>query len=446
MRREQVVEGLSQDILAYVMHGSFPEQHVVDELAPEGIDDRFEDYESLVRLHFLLRNDVVEFVEGLRHRLRSIETATENVSQTTRGQVDGRVNWPGTVKQRYARNPKDRSLFVCEQRSENYDTDQNVVLKRLLALIYETLSECAELFERGYDWVTDRWQESLELVDEMQNVFERNVHVTRIREPASYEPTDRMLERAAASRSELYRDAAGLLRTYRRGLRAEEDAIAELLRETAITPDDEETLLELYVLFRYVSAVEDMSDGQFTLRTIQSGSQEVARMERGNQEVVLYHDNSARDRDLSFVPEEFETPREELSRAGVIQREAQSVAESYFGERELRQSTGRPDVIVLEIRDDQQRQYLVTEVKNSTNYDTVRSGIKETLEYLAFLRQDDDLVFDDDEPFGSGWNGLLVIQDIEGEETATLDDQQSIRILQASEVEQQLQRVLEKIL
>ena len=445
MKRAQLVESLSQDILAYVMHGSFPEQHVVNELAPEGIEDRFEDYESLVRLHFLLRNDVVEFVERLPQRLRSVETATENVSRTTRGQIDGRINWPSTVKHRYARNPNDRSLFVCDQRSESYDTDQNVVLKRLLAVVYETLSECAALFERGYDWVTERWQESLELVDVMRNVFERNVHVTRIRDPASYEPTDRMLERAASSRTELYREAAGLLRTYHRSLRAEEHAIADLLRETAITPDDEETLLELFVLFRYISAVEEITDEQFTLRTIRSGSQEVARMEHGNQEVVLYHDNSARDRDLSFVPEEFETPRSELSRAGVIQREAQSVAESYFSERELRRSTGRPDVIVLEIRDDSQRQYLVTEVKNSTNYDTVRSGIKETLEYLAFLRQDGDLVFDDDAPFGDGWNGLLVIQDLEGEETAALEAQQSIRILQASEVEERLERVLEKL-
>jgi len=446
MKREQLVEGLSQDILAYVMHGSFPEQHVVEELEPEGIDGRFEDYESLVRLHFVLRPDVVEFVERLPRRLRSIETATENVSRTIRGQVDGRINWSKTVKQRYSRNPNDRSVFVCESRSENYDTDQNVVLKRLLALVHETLTNCAELFERGYDWVTERWQENLELVDQLRNIFERNVHITRIRDPEQYEPTDRMLQRAWSSRSALYREAAELLWSYRRSLAADEEAIAELLRETAITPDDEETLLELYVLFRYVSTIEALSDDRFRLRTIQSGSQEVARMENGDQELVLYHDNSGGDRGISFVPEEFERPREELSRTGVVQREAQSVAESYFQERELRLSTGRPDVIVLEVRRETERQYLVTEVKNSTSYDTVRSGIKETLEYLAFLRQDGELVFDDEQPFGTGWNGILVIQDIEGEETAGLNEQQSLRILQASEVEEKLRRILENVL
>ena len=446
MKREDLIEGLSQDVLAYVMHGSFPEQQVVEELRPDALDSRFDDYESLIRLHFVLRPDVVEFVERLPRRLRSIRTETESVSNTARGQVDGRIDWNRTIRERYSRNPRDRSLFVCENRAENYDTDENVVLKRLLALIYETLEDCAHLFDREYDWVTDRWREQRDLVDVLRNVVERNVHVSRIRDPTEYEPTDRMLQRAESARSELYRAAAGLLRGYRESLAADAEAVAELLRETTITPDDEETLLELYVLFRYVSTIESLNESAFTIRTIESGSQEVARLEHGSRELLLYHDNSARDRGLSFVPEEFERTSDELSRAGLVQREAQSVAEAYFAERELRRSTGRPDVIVLEIREENRREYLVTEVKNSTNYDTVRSGIKETLEYLAFLRQDDDLVFDDDEPFGSGWNGVLVIQDLEGEETAELDEQESIRILQASEVEERLTRVLEEVL
>lgn len=446
MNRTELVEGLSQDILAYVMHGTFPERHVVNELKPAGLDSRFEDFESLIRLHFVLHPDVVEFVERLPRRMRSLKTETENVSNKSRGRVDGRINWSDTIQARYSTNPRDRALFVCENRTEDYDTDENVVLKRLLSIIYRTFDDCAALFGRGYEWVTDRWQESLELVDVMREVFQRNVHVTRIREPKEYEPTDRMLQRAEESRSDVYREAVALLRTYRRSLAADENAIADLLEKTVVTPDDEETLLELFVLFRYVAAIEELCDERFTIKTIESGSQEIARIDSENRELVLYHDNSAGDRGLSFVPEEFELPRQDLSRAGIIQRETQSVAEAYFTDRELRQSTGRPDVIVLEIDTEDGREYLVTEVKNSTSYDTIRGGIKETLEYLAFLRQNDDLVHGDGEIFGNGWNGVLVIQDIDGEETADLNGQRSIRILQASEVEKHLTDVLENVL
>jgi len=88
----------------------------------------------------------------------------------------------------------------------------------------------------------------------------------------------------------------------------------------------------------------------------------------------------------------------------------------------------------------------VTEVKNSRRVETVQRGITETLEYLAFLRQDDEFVHDDGGFFGTGWNGVLVVQDIEHEPTASLEAQQSIKILQASEVEQKLRRVLEEVL
>ncbi|AGB37035.1 hypothetical protein Natoc_1199 [Natronococcus occultus SP4] len=74
--------------------------------------------------------------------------------------------------------------------------------------------------------------------------------------------------------------------------------------------------------------------------------------------------------------------------------------------------------------------------------------IKETLEYLAFLRCNDGFVFrneDDEEYFGDGWNGLLVVQDLP-EETASLEEQaeSEIKILQAAELEEQLAQVLKR--
>jgi hypothetical protein len=444
MERAELVDALSEDVLAYVMHGNISERHLVGELRPDGLDERFTDFESLVRLHFVLRPDVVEFVEALPKRLRSIKTQTKDITETTRGSVDGRVDWQSTVRTRYARNPHDNALFVCEKRYENYDVAENLVLKRLLALVYRTLQDIEPFVERGYEWVTQRWRENGELVDEMRRVFERNVHVTRIRDPKTYEPTERMLERAATARAPVYREAADLLRTYRRSLDADEDAIRDLLERTAITPDDDETLFELYVLFRYVAAIEELRADRFTVETIDTASQAVARLETGSESVVLYHDSSAADRDLSFEPEPFEKADGALSRTEQVQREAREVARTYFREREFRSVTGRPDVIVLEVETDETREYLVTEVKHSTRVETVKQGIRETLEYLAFLRQDGEFVYEDGF-FGSGWNGVLVVQDIVDEETAPVDEQRSIKILQAGEVEAQLRRVLSEV-
>ncbi len=292
------------------------------------------------------------------------------------------------------------------------------------------------------------WNE--QLVDQLKRIVERNVHVRRIRDPKAYEPTDRMVTEAAHSRQALYRDAASILQTHQRLHDGHPEAIRRLLDQTAITPDDEDTLFELFVLFRFVATLEDLCEQHATFSTIRSGRQEVARIE-GDTEIVLYHDSSAPDRDLSFLayPDE---EADDLSRTEQVQTTARSVANQYFTDQKFTNHTGRPDLIVLEINsaEGDGREYFITEVKNSTRTDTIRQGIKETLEYLAFLRVDDQFVFDDESDgsyFGNGSNGLLVIQDLQ-DETVDLSNQEesAIKILQASELEGNLKQLLTHIM
>jgi hypothetical protein len=442
MDRAEILEQLTQDVLAYVMRGGFPESEVARSIKPEGLDERFAEYETLLDLHFVLKEDVVTFVRELDARLRSVRTETERVSRTRRGTVDGRIDWAATTKRRYSGNPSDRSLFVCENRSEDYDIPENVVLKRLLSVVYTTLEAAEEYLDGDYEWVRETWKGDAQLIEDLRRVMERNVHVRRIRDPETYEPTERMLTVAESSRQEVYREAATLLRTRDRIFDGDEAEIRSLLDETAVTPDDDNTLFELFVLFRFVAVLERLEDGQVRFETISSGRQEVARLD-GDREIVLYHDNSAADRDLSFLAEP-----DEASRTERVQQVALDVANGYFQDRSFRNHTGRPDVIVLEIRDEDadEREYLVAEVKNSTRTDTIRRGIKETLEYLAFLRVNEEFVFEGDY-FGTGWNGVLVVQDLD-EPTANVDEQadREIKILQASEIESQLGAVLSEVL
>lgn len=443
MNREELLDRLSQDILAYVMHGEFPEHHFAQEIAPAELDERFHDYEMLVRLHFILRPDVVEFVETLPQHLRSIKTQTATVSNVRRGTVEGRINWAATTRERHSKNPEDHSIFVCDNRTENYDIDENIVLRRLLGMIFETLREAEQYLEQDYAWVNDRWKGESDLVDEMRDIFRRNVHLTRIREPDEYEPTERMLQRAHESRQEVYRDAAELLSRYRETLSGDPGAIRELLDQTAITPDDDETLFELFVLFRYVSVIEGMANDRFTISTIERGSQEVARLESDGRSVVLYHDSAARAEDLEFISDIKDKHVEALSRTEKIKYEKRRLAGQYFPDAEVKYRTGRPDVIVLQITSGDREEYLITEVKYSSGQETVERGIEELLEYLAFLRDDGDLVFEEPDIFGSGWNGLLAIRDVKEQETDGLEDQEPIQILQASELETNLEKILE---
>lgn len=449
MNRDELLDQLTQDILAYVMAGDFPDREFAQSIKPEELDDRFNEYQLLLDLHFILRADVVEFVEALPNRLRRIRTETESSSRTSWGSIDGRINWASTIKQRYTQNPRERSLFVVENRTIDFDIPENVVLIELLSIIYHTLQEAEDYIRREYTWVERRWRDNGELIDRFTTIMERNVHVRRIREPEAYEPTERMLTTAESARQEIYRDAAELLRSRDRLLAGDEAEIRELLKSTAIAPDDQDTLFELFVLFRFVSTLDTLRDTSVSFESITSGRQQVAHLP-GDPEIILYHDKSASDRNLSFRTEDTGDLEEPLPRAQKIQQMAHTVAESYF-KTEYPNHTGRPDVIVLEVRDDanDSYEYLITEVKNSKREKTIRQGIKETLEYLAFLKVNEEFVFEkteaDDAYFGSGWNGLLVVQDLDRETEEFEDQAQPIRILQASEVEDRIGTVLQEL-
>jgi len=334
MDRAELLDGLTADVLSYVMHGSVSEDVVAERIKPEGLDRRFDEFRTLVDLHFVLREDVVAFVRDLPGHLRELETSTRTRTRMSNGSVEGRVNWQETIRRRNSQSPGNTALFVCETRTENYDTAENLVLKHLLSVIHTTLENAEEYLERDYAWVNDSWRGEENLVDELRRVVERNVHVRRIKEPEGYEPTDRMLTTAGRSRQDLYREAARLVGARNNILTGEPDALRELIASTAITPDDDETLFELFVLFRFVATLDRIRDGAFEIRTIESGRQEVARF-AGEKEVVIYHDNSAGDRGLSFrsVPEEKDDA--ELSRTETVQRMAHQIAEEYF-DREFR--------------------------------------------------------------------------------------------------------------
>jgi len=144
------------------MRGSFPERELAQSIKPEQLDDRFEEYELLLDLHFILKSDVVSFVRDLSKHLRSIRTETQTTSRTRRGTVDGRINWGATIKKRYSEHPRDASIFVCDNRSVDYDIPENIVLKRLISVIHTTIREAEEYLRGEYEWVQETWERQRE--------------------------------------------------------------------------------------------------------------------------------------------------------------------------------------------------------------------------------------------------------------------------------------------
>jgi hypothetical protein len=199
------------------------------------------------------------------------------------------------------------------------------------------------------------------------------------------------------------------------------------------------------VLFRFISIVENIESEDFTLNTVSSGSQRIATMENNEKEIAIYHDNSARDLDLKFLFDPEEDSTTPYSRPEKVELKSREIIQDYF-QKDTQQQTGRPDVILVEIVDKErdEREYFITEVKNSTREKTIKRGIKEALEYLAYLRKNKEGFVHRDKVFGEGQSGLLVVQDFENSKsTQPVENQEGpIRIIEASKLDDNLEELI----
>jgi len=433
MERNFLLDAVSADLFTYVLEGAVSEA-VFSGLVPDTVPERYQEYETLVDLHFLLTPGVQTFIEKFPDRLRRIHTETARNRCRTRGEIDGRINWSETIAARHAENPHDQSLFVVENRAQTYETAENIVLKRLLLDLKSIIDTATTRFDKATGWIESRWELSDDSIEQFKRIITQNVHINRIRDPKEHEPTERMVTRAADSRSDLYRDAAALMRRYQELQTGDRDAFEDLIRETAITPSDDDRLFELYILFETIKSLETAASGA-ELRPVEPNRKHVAHVQ-GDHEYYVYYDQSAGDRDFAFKAVPDSKPEDEYTRTEWVVKTAPAVWNAYFSDRpEQRHHTKRPDVFVIAdpLRTDGSAKCLAVEVKHSTETDRLRAGIRETLEYVAYMQQQDTFVFDTVAgAIPAEWNGLLVTDTLT-DSSVPLKEQAYIKLLQGGD-------------
>ncbi|QLG62212.1 hypothetical protein [Halorarum salinum] len=440
MDDSELIEAVSRDLFAYVLDGELPEDDIAELIKPADFPEQYADYDRLVSLHFLLRQKVQDFVESLPDDIRSIKTETTTEANVQREGVDGRINWESTYQARATTSPKDSGLHVIESQTEQYNIPENIVLKALVNLIDGAIGDVDRYLDSNRSWVTESWVGEERTRERFQTLVERNIHLQRIPSPTSNAPTPRMLTRAQQSRRELYRTAGSLL-AERRAYDSSKSAIQSLLQETTITPSGSQTLFELFTLFRVLDGLRNVGGpeiGKPTYHTLASGRTAAATYD-GDRGLNVFYNQTPDDPSIEFKSLPDEEPA--TARSDIALRTATQIADAYFTDTDVRQHTNRPDVLITtDDNDPPSRSYLIVEVKYSTNKQTIRQGIREIVEYISYLRRDGNYPFKSNE-FGTGLNGLLVVQDLDDSEIepASLAQQSReglpVRIVQAKDLD-----------
>lgn len=417
----ELVEAIADDFNTYVGKGVRLDP-VLRDFDP---DLNVDDLDRLLRIHFVLteqkedRPGVIDFVRTLPDRVRRLKTTNSHRLVEREGEIRGRVAWDETIKRRYREGGGRRNQYVCRETRENYDIEENVVLKSLLARIHEIVFsdlEHALKSPADYGWLAEWVSTEGQFTEEFDEIFRDNIYLRRI-DSADHQVTDRMLRSVKQSRNPLYSEAARLLDRYRRLMNYDLDTTEakHLLENTFIRPEQTETLFELYWVFRILDCYDSV---RFEL--LEGGSDIVASWETPDARYILYHDSTGSST-LSFSEQlaDIDCPSEDgyLFRTVQILDRWKQIADDLFditGRDSL--WGGRPD-IVLERYDGGSTNpsaVFVGEVKYTTNSSYAAQGLRELLEYMAHVRRDGEyLEIQDDLLESRQVTGMLFVDQID---------------------------------
>lgn len=384
-----LLEEIANDFTQYLKAGKFRDLTSFSKKIDPNLN--INEIDKLLRIHFVLTEKdktnevgVIDFIKQLSQRIRRIKTTVKHSTKLFKGEVRGRIDWKDTFCQRYNQNPKDKTLFVCDQRERNYDIPENLVLKRLLQIIHEIIYNDLKLaLENEYEWLK-AWVDEKKLVEILKSLFLRNVYLRRIN-LEDVNITDRMIDRALKSRLLLYKDAAVLLSRYRKLINYEFDSkeAKELLNNTFIRPEKAEVLFELYWI---IKIIKNFKNARF--RLIEPGNNIVAEWEDNGYIYRIYHNSTGSFRFIETLKEINKKIKEKNNYLGRELKVLKKL-EEMVGKESDSLWGGRPDIVLERYNQNNDLESIfIGEVKYTDDKNYAIQGLKELLEYIALIKSD----------------------------------------------------------
>lgn len=361
-------------------------QHIDPDLNIKKID-------RLLRIHFILTKrskydnnvGVIDFVNVLPDRIRRIKTTVKLNTLLLEGEVRGNIEWCKTFQVRNNRDPKNKTLFVCNQIDRDYDIPENLVLKRVLQIVHDIIFKELQIETKKHDWLNE-WIDEKELKEVIKSVYLKNIYVKRVN-LKDVKINDRMINQAMKSRIPLYREAAELLSRYHKLMNYDLDPAEakSLLKNTFIQPKDPDKLFELYWIIKIIKQFEPVE-----LKLLEEGENCVATWKHNGYSYEIFHD-AIKGTGFNFNKEP-KDPSPPLEEDNYFNREYKAI-QKYKQLTNTKDYSGtlRPDIIL--IRKDSTEfidLVLVGEVKNTPDRDYALKGLKELLTYISLLQDQDD--------------------------------------------------------
>ena len=277
---------VTEELITYLGAGTINQERYAEAIDYAGL--QIENFDQLKKLHFVLAPDVVEYVERISDWIRRVKTVTREQTETVRGEVRGSIDWRQTHQTRAKAGYDDPTLFVVRDAEIEYDIPENRVVKKLLTVIAEPLTDVIEPID--YEWRA-MWDDQ-DIVG-LQQLLAHNLYLDALPAPEAITLSERDLTAARQSRHRLYTESHRLYRLYDDLLndRFGETGVQELLSETLITPPADHRLFELFCVFGVIRRLRERYP-DLELRRVDTETDVLARLESETERLEVYYDQS----------------------------------------------------------------------------------------------------------------------------------------------------------
>lgn len=376
--KKELLKKIEDDIIIYLRSGNLSLNPYLKKL-----DLNIEGLEQLLNIHFLMDSNVQNYIDSLSYNMRKFNNSVTSKESLNRSVIKGRVSWGKTIQVRSNINPKDKSIFMCNENFKNYNTKENIVLKEFIEILYNIFNT--------YDVSQLEKYKSLDVIklrESIEKIYLKNIYLSRVN-LKKHKLDNRMIENVSNNRNKLYSEAAKLLKFYRKIMSLDEETIRDMFQTTFIEVADDSTLFELYWVLKII---KDSCQNK-KLYVLDDKSTKVASWEKNNYLYTIYH-NSSGSQDISFnvnIDEIRGIENEVIKKQIKIIEETNNLAKKIFHGVDDRYSSlynGRPDILIeiRELSTGDLKEIILGEVKHTLDKNYAIEGLKELLEYVNFIK------------------------------------------------------------
>lgn len=381
-----VLEDIKEFLQLYLFKGNVSlNDSVIEDLFELSHDDLI----TLKVVHFLLSDEIRNLIKILPQLVRNLAHSTQRETEIIHGNINGRIDWGATIKERYSQGFNDKSLFVCNHPSKYYDLEENQLLKFLLKRIKylkenylnfinpETFD--IEKVDNNKDWYTIVNDNVQMAILTLKKVYFNDISDISIKQ--------KHLRKCMRNRNLLYHYVAKVYRLYEDLFILEnEDVLKELMSKRIIKTADGDKLYEIYVFFNLVKSLPGFFEGKL----LYSGNDYSTTCVLDDLEITVHYQKTPNP--LKMVSEYLD------------------IIENY----DIGGRTRSPDVII-EFKKNNKIFYRLVEVKNSSLPNYVKSSLYKVMGYYKDFKHICELKnFDFTEKYPVvlvTWGGISIKQD-----------------------------------